>query len=145
MAKWLGRLGEIWETLKSKDFWFPKPSNIDLWRGLGGIFGESWDVLGSLGGSWALLGCAMGASWSVGGRLGGVLGPSWDVLSRSWRGLGESWRLSGTTLRAFLKDFLTSRGIYENSKKHRKTHCFSLIFEVPGGCWGSENLQKSIK
>ena len=133
------------KTITSKDFWLLKPSKIELWRGLGGVFGESWGVLGSLGGSWALLGCAMGASWSVRGRLGGVLGSSWDVLSGSWRVLGESWRLSGAILGAFLKDFLTSGGIYENNKKPRKTNGFSLIFEVPGRIGGSKNTKKLKK
>ena len=138
---------ELWRGLggKSKDFWLPKPSKIELWRGLGGGFGEPWDVLGSLGASWARLGRALGASWSVRGRLGGVLRPSWDVLGGSWRAFGESWRLSGTILGAFLKDFLPSRAIYENSNKPRKTNGFTLIFEVLGGFWGSENQKNRYK
>ena len=51
-----------------------KPSKIEFWRRLGGVFEESLGVLGSFDESWARLGRALGASWSARGRLGGVLG-----------------------------------------------------------------------
>jgi len=59
--------------------------------------------------------------------------------------LGESWKLSGAILGAFLKDFLTSGGIYENNKKLRKTYGFLLIFEVPGRIGCSKNTKKLKK
>ena len=124
------------------DFGVPKPQKSSFGEVSGaslGNLGVSWGVLGSLGASWAPLGRALGASWSVRRRLAGVLGPSWDVLGGSWRAFGKSWRLSETILGAFLKDVLVSQAIYENSKTHRKTNGFSLIFEVLGGFWGSEN------
>ena len=68
----------------------PKRSKIELWRGLGGVIGDSWGVLGNLGASWARLERALGASWNVRRRLGGVLGLSWDVLEGSWNGFGDS-------------------------------------------------------
>ena len=66
----------------------PKRSQIELWRGLGGVIGESWGVLGNLGVSWARLGRALGASESAIGCLGDVLRSSWGVLGGSWGFLG---------------------------------------------------------
>ena len=86
----------------------PKPSKIELWRGLGGVFEESWDVLGGVGASWTRLGHALSASGSARGRLGGVLGPSWGVLGGSCRGLGESRKLPGCFLEVFLEVFMLS-------------------------------------
>ena len=98
--------------------------------------------MGSLRASWGCFGRALGESWHVQGRLGGVLGLSWGVLGRFWEGFGMSWEPSGSLLAVFLEDFLYFKqclAIHENSKKPRKTNGFSLIFEVPGGFWGSEN------
>ena len=88
------------------DFWLPKPSKIEIWRGLRAIFGESGGVLGSLRASWGCFGRALGESWHVQGRLGGVLGLSWGVLGRFWEGFGMSWEPSGNLLAVFLEDFL---------------------------------------
>ena len=91
----LGKLADQ-ENIKKRNFWFSKLLKIELWRGLGVVFAESWGVLGSIGVSWTRFGRVLGASWRVRGCLGGVLGPSWDVLGGSWEGFGESWKLSGT-------------------------------------------------
>ena len=90
LESWLIR-----KSIKNRDFWPSKLPKIELWRGLWGVFGESWGVLGSIGVSWARFGRVLGASWRVRGCLGGVLGPSWDVLGGSWEGFVESWKLSG--------------------------------------------------
>ena len=106
--------GRLWEILwllgqsNNCNFRLPKPSKIELWRGLGGVFGRSCGVLGSLGTSWVCLGHALGASASAVGRLGDVLRSSWCVLGGSWQVLGRPWRLPGTILEAFLQDFLAS-------------------------------------
>ena len=75
---------------------------------------------------------------------GDVLGANLAVLGGFCKGLGEPRALSGSILAAFSEDVLLSWVKSKNSKKPRKTNGFSLIFEVPGGSWGLENLQKSI-
>ena len=112
---------------------------MELWRSLGGVLGKFWGVLGSLGASWVCLRRDVNASGTAIRRLGDVLEPSWEVLGGSWDVLGRLWKLPGTILEAFLKDFRAHSTIYENSKKPRKTHGFSLIFEVLGGFWSSKN------
>ena len=92
--------------MKNRYFWFPKPSKIEIWRGLRAVFGESGGILGSLRASWGCFGRALGESWHVQGRLGGVLGLSWGVLGRFWEGFGMSWEPSGNLLAVFLEDFL---------------------------------------
>ena len=87
--------------MKNCYFWLPKPSKIEIWRGLGTVFGESGGVLGSLGASSGLFGRALGASWHVRGRLGGVLGHLGEILE----GFGGSWESSKSLLGIFLDDF----------------------------------------
>ena len=73
----------------------------------------------------------LGAIWE---RLGRILDGVGGVLAAFWEHFGN-----------IFKDFLPYCAKSENCKKHRKNNGFSLIFEVPGGFWGSENPEKSIK
>ena len=106
--------GRLWEILwllgqsNNCNFRLPKPSKIELWRGLGGVFGESWGVLGSLGEFWMRQKTKNFLSWGSWGskivffgHLGDVSGSSWDVLGGSWAIFGRPWRLPGTILEAF--------------------------------------------
>ena len=114
--------------MKNRNFWFPKPSKIEIWRGLRAIFGESGGVLGSFRASWGCFGRALGESWHVQGRLGGVLGRLGEILGGFWDVLGAFWESLG----GIFGGFPTFYAIHENCKKRRKTNGFSLIFEVPG-------------
>ena len=68
----------------------------------------------------------LGAIWE---RLGRILDGFGGVLEAFWEHFGN-----------IFKDFLPYCAKNENCKKLRKNNGFSLIFEVPGGFWGSENL-----
>ena len=86
--------------------------------------------MGSLGASWAHLVRAVGASWSATVRLGAILGRFGAILDR----LGRIWEGFGGVLMAFWEPFRKILRYFaqtsENSKKHSKTHGFSLIFAV---------------
>ena len=110
----------ISKMIENCNFWFPKPFKIMLWGGLGGVFGESRGVLGSLGASWARFGRALGASWRVRGRLGGVLEASWRRLAAI---LGRLGGLSGGfwgLLEAFWEAFSSILEIFCNFKQYAK-------------------------
>ena len=101
-------LGSFKKSRSNLNFGSPKPSKIELWRGLGGVFegfGMSGAILVRPGRVW-------NAPWlrfrASGERLGGVLGPSWSVLGGSWKGFGESWRLLGSFLGVFSEVFMPS-------------------------------------
>ena len=96
------------KIIENGNFRLSKPSKIELWRGLGGIFGRSCGVLGNPGTSWMCLWDALGASENAIGRLGDVLKSSWSVLEGSWWVLGRPWTLPGTISEAFFKDILVS-------------------------------------
>ena len=55
-------------------FWPPKPLKIELWRSLGGVFGEFWGVLGSLSAPWARVVGVLARQRPSWGRLGAILG-----------------------------------------------------------------------
>ena len=86
-------------------FRHPKPSKIELWRGLQG---RLWGVLGRLGQSWrvlgtsgACLGCVLEcqrASWR---HVGAILGRLGSILAR----LGKILEGFGRVLEAFSDDF----------------------------------------
>ena len=134
----------ISKMIENCNFWFPKPLKIMLWGGLGGVFGESRGVLGSLGASWARFGRALGASWRVRGRLGGVLGPSWGVLGGFWEGSGGSWKLSGRLFRVSWKIFCNSKK-YAKITKNLENQLFFIDFRGSGKVLRLEKSKNSMK
>ena len=107
----------------------------------------SWAVLARLGrvlgASGARLGCVLEcqrSSWrhlgAILGRLGVILGHVRRLLDRFGRVLEAFWEHFGN----IFKDFLPYCAKNEDSKKPRKNNGFSLIIEIPGRFWGSENL-----
>ena len=87
--------------------------------------------------------------WGILGHVGRVMEPLRDFLGGSWEGLGRFLGGLGGFQRPsgkhFLRIFWFLKQFLKFVKKPRKTNGFSLIFEVPGGFWGSENPKKSIK
>ena len=112
------------------------PSKIELWRGLGHVFGESGCVLGSLGASWVCPWRALGVSWSVGGRLGGILKVSWSHFGRLGWVLGESWGAFGAPwgrLRSIFDRFVCFRLFLVFTKSSQL--CWDFRFVFNGFCF----------
>ena len=103
--------------IENCNFWLPKQSEIELWRGLGdglsgvlGYFEQTWRVLGA---SLACFGCVLErqrASWR---RLGVILGLLGRILERFWEVLEAFWN----HFESIFERFLSSSAINENSKK----------------------------
>ena len=84
------------------------PSKIELWRGLGGVFGESWGVLGSPGESWMRQKTKNFLSWG-----------SWERLGGFWRRLEANLSVLGGFLRR-LWNVLGALGMSQASKMTSK-------------------------
>ena len=72
------------------------------------------------------------ASW-------GNFGTSWSHFRPSWEIFKGVWGSLGGFLEAFWKIFFHLEQNVKIAKNLGKPRVFALIFEVPGGFWGSEN------